>query len=920
VGRLADFSSEQSQDAFIEVVELTADEIAVLEADGIELLNTKMEDGSSVTSEIRFAFENSLSLTEIALLSKALEGKGIKDFTASENGFSVIYLSEKSNEQQYKKWATKLNQTFKDYFNGRTNNYTSEGNRVRTWYHASDNQDTRSRTFKSVKGNLQTRYEANPGFGNKRRGTKRDNGKQEGEQEGSRDDIGESDVNHSLDTQQFFTDVENGKHRPSKDLQFILPLNAALKKIHQVWSKFKGHFDEHIETNIPVFREVQLRKINAILSMLPNGGRVIDLGGSTGSFVKAISTLNPKIYSENLDANPRMGETHNAAPVKNSVFVNKLFAETFDGATLEVYKPTEKFDVVHESMLFQFIKEDRTAFVDEIADNYVTEDGLVILEEKVVGKGFDANEQNKDQNFKLKYYDQKYLDKKKDEVLFGMKNNQATQLRVEDELKRRFKYVEQYWDGGNFKGYAASNSKAKVDEFLAKTENTSSSFSSEKVKSPSIDKQPQPTDNTLKQTEESGVTNPALKDVESTAKALEGARATDGYSDLEDLFLRDSGEPKRWFVKIGDALFTKSKGLPESFTKEELQSRGIDPQELNRERNDFLKQYESTILSEAYHKSKSDGSNPELVEAVESLLGNQQPNNTSTGTNIGQTTQTTPERVFTEQQLKTTKEGVTPTESTTESVATNTEPVAASVVASVEEPIFPAQFSHERIDEWRSIVDFEMLQSQGQSVPDIIKDAEQNWITKEGTLTYGLNTREHSLALDAIRGRALDAAQQVAIGYAIHQLKTARLQAQANLEAAYKAKDLLGRNVQGFKDALTDIEDRLDMMSRALRIAGSTLGRALYIRSQVFAFDKFSPENMVSELEEKSRVEGTFASAEDKAEVRAWGDQMEKLESEIDQLRAERAKTEEVTNDLSKFTLPATAPEKLVSGVGPQPG
>jgi len=369
VGRLADFSSEQSQDAFIEVVELTADEIAVLEADGIELLNTKMEDGSSVTSEIRFAFENSLSLTEIALLSKALEGKGIKDFTASENGFSVIYLSEKSNEQRYNKWATKLNQTFKDYFNGRTNNYTSEENIVRTWYHASDNQDTRSRTFKSVKGNLQTRYGANPGFGNKRRGTKRDNGKQEGEQEGSRDDIGESDVNHSLDTQQFFTDVENGKHRPSKDLQFILPLNAALKKIHQVWSKFKGHFDEHIETNIPVFREVQLRKINAILSMLPNGGRVIDLGGSTGSFVKAISTLNPKIYSENLDANPRMGETHNAAPVKNSVFVNKLFAETFDGATLEVYKPTEKFDVVHESMLFQFIKEDRTAFVDEIADN-----------------------------------------------------------------------------------------------------------------------------------------------------------------------------------------------------------------------------------------------------------------------------------------------------------------------------------------------------------------------------------------------------------------------------------------------------------------------------------------------------------------------------------------------------------------------
>ncbi len=61
--------------------------------------------------------------------------------------------------------------------------------------------------------------------------------------------------------------------------------------------------------------------------MLPNGGRVIDLGGSTGSFVKVISMSNPKIYSKNLNANERKGESHNATPVKNAVFVNKLFAK-----------------------------------------------------------------------------------------------------------------------------------------------------------------------------------------------------------------------------------------------------------------------------------------------------------------------------------------------------------------------------------------------------------------------------------------------------------------------------------------------------------------------------------------------------------------------------------------------------------------
>jgi hypothetical protein len=115
-------------------------------------------------------------------------------------------------------------------------------------------------------------------------------------------------------------------------------------------------------------------------------------------------------------------------------------------------------------------------------------------------------------------------------------------------------------------------------------------------------------------------TKEALRDVESTAKALEGNRDNDLYSDVEDLFLRESGEPKRWFSKIGDAMFLKSKGLKEGFTKDDLKKKNIDPQELNNERNEFLKNNEGAILSEAYHKAKTDGSNPELVKAVDELL------------------------------------------------------------------------------------------------------------------------------------------------------------------------------------------------------------------------------------------------------------------------------------------------------------
>ena len=58
---------------------------------------------------------------------------------------------------------------------------------------------------------------------------------------------------------------------------------------------------------------------------------------------------------------------------------------------------------------------------------------MVIIEEKVIGKGYDLNENKKDKDFKLKYYSQEYLDKKKDDVLFGMQSNQATQLGISRE-------------------------------------------------------------------------------------------------------------------------------------------------------------------------------------------------------------------------------------------------------------------------------------------------------------------------------------------------------------------------------------------------------------------------------------------------------------------------------------------------------
>jgi hypothetical protein len=150
-----------------------------------------------------------------------------------------------------------------------------------------------------------------------------------------------------------------------------------------------------------------------------------------------------------------------------------------DGEVAKRYVPKEKADVVHETMGFQFIMPDRKAFVDEVADNYIKPDGVFIVEEKVVVDNADewiSSENKKDQDFKSQYYPAADIDRKKEEVLLGMKGNQATESHLLEALSSRFKYVYQYWDSGNFKGYIASNNKDSADVMLKSIGDTSTEF------------------------------------------------------------------------------------------------------------------------------------------------------------------------------------------------------------------------------------------------------------------------------------------------------------------------------------------------------------------------------------------------------------------------------------------------------------
>jgi hypothetical protein len=281
--------------------------------------------------------------------------------------------------------------------------------------------------------------------------------------------------NKSVETQDFFSDVvtgKSGKFKPNKPWTPILSFTKKEETFKKIYDKYKGNFDTHIATSIPTFRETQI-KVGNTISQMYNKALVYDIGGSEGGFVKSITEKSKgNIKSINLDPNPDMQEVHEKIPVEGSEFIREAFYESFEdnGVTYKKHVPQQKADVVHESMVFQFITPERKAFVKEVAENYVKEDGIFLTEEKLLPQSEEvwrANEQNKNQH-KLNYYSNEQLNQKSEEVLVGMKKNQTYQQDYINALKEHFSFVETYWDAGNFKGIIATNSEQKLNEFFDK--------------------------------------------------------------------------------------------------------------------------------------------------------------------------------------------------------------------------------------------------------------------------------------------------------------------------------------------------------------------------------------------------------------------------------------------------------------------
>lgn len=145
-----------------------------------------------------------------------------------------------------------------------------------------------------------------------------------------------------------------------------------------------------------------------------------------------------------------------------------------------------------------------------------------------------------------------------------------------------------------------------------------------------LEKIEQPTPTIQKETTTISETRPELRDVESTAKAID-----DVYFDTPNRYDAKSRQlelmdliPKEQVNNPNlNGFYKTAKYTPEEVFKlsKEEKDRLVKLNDIFKEKNREI------IISEAYHKAKADGSNPELVKAVEELLvGKEQKTKTET--------------------------------------------------------------------------------------------------------------------------------------------------------------------------------------------------------------------------------------------------------------------------------------------------
>jgi SAM-dependent methyltransferase len=261
----------------------------------------------------------------------------------------------------------------------------------------------------------------------------------------------------------FFSKTVKGDNRPSEQVEPTIVLNN--QNIQFYYKMFTGAFTKHINASIPHKIDADLATVGAIQATF-RSARILDIGAGDGTFGKTLSYLNNTYDVTCIDPNPDMAEA-----LANGISMDNFhpLRESFysECCNAPIHNLCGSYDVVRESMVFQFITPDRKDFIREVK-KMLNKDGVFITEEKFLNEcqaTYDTNEALKDE-FKEMYFDSDSIDKKSKDVLSSMVENQMEYNGYTKLLMSNFRYVGLYYRAGNFRGLIATNSSERYKSMM----------------------------------------------------------------------------------------------------------------------------------------------------------------------------------------------------------------------------------------------------------------------------------------------------------------------------------------------------------------------------------------------------------------------------------------------------------------------
>ncbi|SDN96026.1 class I SAM-dependent methyltransferase [Ensifer sp. YR511] len=279
----------------------------------------------------------------------------------------------------------------------------------------------------------------------------------------------------------FFTATAAGQsgmpiRRPVADMR-VLPPGELLGRFVKLHAARQGFFDQHYLSSIPYRLEEECRMGHALLKYAQRRGGPISLyslGTAEGTMARTLSelsqgqiqTLSCSPNAENYNCFMAYGE-----PLHAHFFLGPFHRLTKDHLSSDARLATfaQGFDFILEDTTFQMYSPKRARQIEFVAQ-HLKEGGIFLFLEKFRAADehdYKCREYQKDFGFKARYFTADEIERKANQVLKTMSNNEATLDEMAQAVAMHFKHCVVTWNSGNFYGLAASNSEENLRLYLS---------------------------------------------------------------------------------------------------------------------------------------------------------------------------------------------------------------------------------------------------------------------------------------------------------------------------------------------------------------------------------------------------------------------------------------------------------------------